>query len=182
MSYPPPYDPNQAQPPQPPQYGQYGAPVSPIQQPAKKSNAGMIIGIIVGVVLLLCAACGVGGWILYGKAKDKAQEIVDTFPTMDVETGKPGGSHSVHLAVEGSGKTSITWNAGSGGPQTETVTLPWSKDITVDQDTFAVSVMAFDTLDDSTKFESCSISIDGTERKRNDGNDISVVCTAIFMS
>ncbi|MBV1849755.1 hypothetical protein [Catellatospora tritici] len=181
MSYPPPYDPNQAQPQQPPQYGQYGAPISPIQQPAKKSNAGMIIGIIVGVVLLLCAACGIGGWILYNKASDKAQEIVDSLPSLGVETGTPGDSHSIHYTVEGSGEALITWNAGTGSPESETVTLPWSKTVVVDQDTFAVSVMAFGRGAD-TKLDTCTISIDGTEKKRNTGSDVTVVCTAIFMS
>ncbi|MEV4414163.1 hypothetical protein [Catellatospora sp. NPDC049609] len=177
MSYPPPYDPNQ--PPSPPPYGAPAYQVNPIQ-PAKKSNAGMIVGIILGVVLLLCVGCGAVGYFVLDWTGDKVQEIEDSLPSMGVVTGEGGGSHTVRYTIEGTGTTVVTWGLGTGGTESETATLPWSKEITVSSDSFAVSVIALGGGAD-TKLDGCSISIDGKEQKRASATGATAICTSVFV-
>lgn len=186
MSYPPPYDPNQAQPPQ------YGAPVppnfppaygQPVPPPVKKSGrTGLVIGIILGVLLLVCVVCGGGALWFINKANDKITEIENTLPSFGVSTGSPGstGPHTVRFAIEGSGEALITWSRGTSGTDSDTVTLPWTKEITVDRDTFGVSLIAFGR-GDGTKVDGCSIAVDGKELKKSAGSGLSAVCTAVFV-
>ncbi|WP_155374120.1 hypothetical protein [Catellatospora vulcania] len=192
MSYPPPYDPNQPTPPpwqpnQPQQpYGTpaYGTPAyqpSPVQPP-KKSKAGLIIGIIVGIVLLLCAICGVGAYYLYNKADEAIQDLPDMIPSVGVATGDATGSHSVRYAVEGTGQALITYSEGPGNTQSETVTLPWTKNFTLNSDSFGLSVIAFRAPGGEANVTGCSISVDGTERQQRDGTGTSATCISVFVA
>ncbi|MFC7247481.1 hypothetical protein ACFQO7_33895 [Catellatospora aurea] len=195
MSYPPPYDPNQAQPPaynpnqpppppynpnQPPAYSAagYGSPV----QPPKKSKTGLIVGIILGVVLLLCAVCGVGGYYLFYKAGEAIEDLPDMIPSVGVATGDPTGSHSVRYAVEGTGQAMITYSEGPGNTQTETVTLPWTKNFTLNSDSFGLSVIAFRSPGGDGNVTGCSISVDGTERQKRDGSGGAATCISVFVA
>lgn len=182
MSYPPPQpDPYQPDPYKsaPPPYGAPAYQVNPIQQP-KKSKAGLIVGIILGVVLVLCVGCGAFGYFVLDWTGDKVQEIEDSLPSMGVVTGEGGGSHTVRYTVEGSGQTVITYALGTGGTESETVTLPWSKDITVESDSFAASVIALGG-GTATKLDGCSITIDGKERRRNSATGTTAICTSVFV-
>ncbi|BCJ71117.1 hypothetical protein CS0771_06610 [Catellatospora sp. IY07-71] len=173
MSYPPPQpDPYQSPPP-------YGVPAyqHPIQPP-KKSKAGLIVGIILGVVLVLCVGCGAFGYFVLDWTGDKVQEIEDSLPSMGVVTGDGTGSHTVRYTVEGTGQTVITYSLGTGGTESETVTLPWSKDLTVASDSFAASVIA---LGGSAKLDGCSITIDGKEQKRSSATGTTAICTTVFV-
>ncbi|WP_144121791.1 hypothetical protein [Catellatospora sichuanensis] len=197
MSYPPPYDPNQAQPPAynpnqppPPPYNPnqpqppYGAPAyqaSPVQSP-KKSNTGMIVGIILGVVLLLCAVCGVGGYYLFYKAGEAIEDLPNMIPSVGVATGDATGSHSVRYAVEGTGQALITYSEGPGNTQSETVTLPWTKNFTLNSDSFGLSVIAFRSTGSDSNVTGCSISVDGTERQKRDGTGTSATCISVFVA
>ncbi|GAA1409618.1 hypothetical protein [Catellatospora coxensis] len=195
MSYPPPYDPNQAQPPaynpnqpppppynpnQPPAYSAagYGSPV----QPPKKSKTGMIVGIILGVVLLLCAVCGVGGYYLVYKANEAIEDLPNMIPSVGVATGDATGSHSVRYAVEGTGQALITYSEGPGNTQTETVALPWTKNFTLNSDSFGLSVIAFSAPGGDGNVTGCSISVDGTERQKRDGSGSSATCISVFVA
>jgi hypothetical protein len=51
----------------PPPYGAPGAPGAPT--PPKKSSAGRVVGILVGVAVLLIALCGGLGYFIYNKSK-----------------------------------------------------------------------------------------------------------------
>lgn len=180
MSYPPPYDPNQAPPPPPPPYGAPAYQVSPIQPP-KKSKAGLIVGIVIGVVLLLCVGCGGVAWYVFDWTGDKVQELEDALPSMGVVTGDgQGGPHQVRYSVQGSGEAMITFSQGTGGTKSETVSLPWSTDLTVDSESFGLSVIVFGT-GGSTDVEGCSIQIDGKVEEENKGTGNTVVCTALFV-
>ncbi len=107
-----------AQPPQPsdpyqsaqPPYGQPQQPVSPAyppphhgpaqpaygqpayfpggQQPPAKSNKGLIIGIVAGVLVLLLVLCGVGVW-LFANAADDDPVLPDPKPTRSSSTAAP---------------------------------------------------------------------------------------------
>ncbi|GAA1374211.1 MmpS family transport accessory protein [Catellatospora chokoriensis] len=200
MSYPPPYDPNQAQPPaydpnqpspppwqpnQPPAYGTpaYGTPAyqpSPVQPP-KKSKTGLIVGIILGVVLLLCAVCGVGGYYLFYKAGEAIEDLPNMIPSVGVATGDATGSHSVRYAVEGTGQALITYSEGPGKTQNETVTLPWTKNFTLNTDSFGLSVIAFRSPGGDANVTGCSISVDGTERQKRAGSGSSATCVSVFV-
>lgn len=196
MSYPPPYDPNQAQPPAydpnqptPAPYHPnqplppYGAPgyASPVQPP-KKSNTGMIVGIILGVVLLLCAVCGVGGYYLFYKANEAIEELPNMIPSVGVATGDATGSHSVRYAVEGTGQALITYSEGPGNTKSETVTLPWTRNFTLNSDSFGLSVIAFRSPGSDANVTGCSISVDGTERQKRDGTGSSATCISVFVA
>src|SRR5689334_20615370 len=106
MSYPPPSSP------EPPQYG---APVPPSFPPAppgqpgyaqpgygqplpppKKSKAPMIIGIIAGVVVLICVVCAGGFYFLADKASDKVDEIQSS---LGVTTGEKADSHTIRYEI-----------------------------------------------------------------------------------
>jgi hypothetical protein len=180
MSYPPPYDPNQATPPPSPPYGAPAYQPSPVQAP-KKSKTGLIVGIILGVVLLLCAVCGVGGYYLFYKAGEAIEELPNMIPSVDVATGDSTGSHVVRYTVDGSGQAVITYAQGVGGTDTETVNLPWSKDITIDSDSFALSVIAFGAPGGDGNVAGCAILVDGREKQRRDGSGSSATCITVFV-
>jgi len=71
-----PYNPQGGEAPAPPPYGQpgqqqpppYGAPGMP-PPPQKKSSAGKVVGILVGVGVLLIALCGGVGYFIYNNSK-----------------------------------------------------------------------------------------------------------------
>jgi hypothetical protein len=156
-----------------------------VPPPKKKSSTGMIIGIIAGVLALVCLICAGVGIYLYHAANSKLQEIGNTFPTAFSTTGtnssSAAGSHTVRYEIAGSGEALITWARGTGGTDSATATLPWSKDITVNDDTFGVSIIAFGRSTDA-KVEYCRISIDGTEKRKADATGgKSAICTATFV-
>src|SRR5262249_14023044 len=64
--YPPPGAPEAPYPPPGAPYATPGA-----APPAKKGRAGKIIAIVAGLVVLLLAVCGIGGYLLLDNLKDK---------------------------------------------------------------------------------------------------------------
>ncbi|MBB5871523.1 hypothetical protein F4553_004902 [Allocatelliglobosispora scoriae] len=191
MSYPPPSSPEQPQygapippsfppqqpPPGQPGYGQpaYGQPVPP----PKKSKAGMIIGIIAGVLLLVCALCAGGFYFLYDTASDKVDEIQSS---LGVTTGDKADSHTITYQVGGTGAARVTWSKSSGSTESEDAQLPWTKEFVITDDSFGgvLSVIGRDSsLDDQQV--TCKVFIDGKEKSSRSGTK-SAMCTVIFVS
>ncbi|WP_117211590.1 MmpS family transport accessory protein [Allorhizocola rhizosphaerae] len=156
------------------------APVPPPPTP-KKSNTGLIIGIILGVVVLVCVGCGVGVWALGWWAEKKTNEILDQLPTGEaLPPAAQAGSHTVRYEVEGSGEALLNWARGTGGQDSENAQLPWTKEIVVNDDNFGLLVSAVPRGKDTT-VKSCRILIDGQERKKVEPKSGAAICTFTFV-
>jgi Mycobacterium membrane protein len=175
MSYPPPGEP------------QPGQPVSPVQpmQPVHKSKAGPIIAIIAAVVLVICLGCVGGAWYFGFWFQKKAEEIVNSIPT-DYPTNdaaKPGNNsspHTIRYEINGSGRALVNW-AQESGLGSEEVDLPWSKEITVNRQSFGAQVFAIPKEKDTT-VESCRISVDGVEKKKANFANSTLICSYVYVS
>ena len=192
MSYPPPSSPEPPQygqpippsfppappgPPGQPGYGQpaYGQPMPP----PKKSKAGMIIGIIAGVLVLVCIVCGIGAYFLFNEASDKVDEIQ---ASLGVTTGEKADSHTVRYEIGGTGAALVTFSQGSGSTTSEEAQLPWTKEFVITDDSFGgvLSVLGRDSsLDDQQV--TCKVLIDGKVKSTRSGTK-SAMCTVVFVS
>jgi hypothetical protein len=160
----------------------------PAPIPPKKSNTGLIIGIIAGVVLLICVAV-VGATFAFGLwAKDKAQEAIDdaaanlptAAPTKPDNGGNgTGATHTVRYEVEGSGEAFLNWGKGTGGQESKNTTLPFSTELTIKADHFGAIISAIPRGKD-TSVKSCRILVDGKEIKKVEAKSGLVTCTATF--
>jgi hypothetical protein len=74
---PPAYTPPATAPVAPPAYTAPVAPVAPVPAAPKKKLTGPVIAIVVGVLLLCCISCGIGGLFLF---KDNGKTTEDTDP------------------------------------------------------------------------------------------------------
>lgn len=107
-SPPPPPDPYGAQassnqygaPPPPAAYPPYGAPQPqpggygvPPQQPKKRSRVGLIIGIVVGVVLLLCIGSVIAVFAIVGNSAKTIVSSVNATATADQQTATASGNN-----------------------------------------------------------------------------------------
>ncbi len=120
----PPQDPNQTPPPSNPVGGtplynaaEQGFPQGgfpPPQQP-KKSRWPMIIGIIIGVVVLLCACIGIGSFVAFRSA---APQIEEAISQLEATTTAAGTVADDAVATATSGTTADTGD--SSAPQTIT--------------------------------------------------------------
>ncbi|HEX6683771.1 MAG TPA: MmpS family transport accessory protein [Candidatus Limnocylindrales bacterium] len=148
----------------------------------KKSNTGLIVGIILGVVLLICggtigATFALGMW-----AKDKVEEAVDNLPAIETQPPATGttGSHTVRYEVEGSGQATLNWGKGTGGQEGVTTDLPWSTEITVKADNFGLIISGVPRSKD-TSVKSCRILVDGKEVKKVEAKNGFATCTFTYV-
>lgn len=156
--------------------------------PAKKSNTGLIIGIIAGVVLLICAGV-VGATFALGLwVTDKAEEALDQAVALASAVPAPpdngnanatGATHTVRYEVEGSGEAFLNWGKGTGGQDSKNTTLPFSTEISVKADHFGAIVNAIPRGKDTT-IKSCRILVDGKEIKKVEAKSGFVTCTATY--
>lgn len=152
---------------------------APTPPPApKKSNVGLIVGIILGVVLLACLGCAGAFYAAGWWATDKVDEIVENLPTGEVQV--PAGSHVVRYEIEGTGRAWINWARGTGGQDSDTTDIPWSKEITVNADNFGVLVSAIGRGEGS-EVKSCRLLIDGVEKKRAEAKNGLAQCGFTFV-
>jgi len=160
----------------------------PAPAPVKKSNTGLIIGIIAGVVLLICVGV-VGATFAFGMwAKDKAQEALDN-AAANLPTGAPaqpnnggngtGATHTVRYEVDGSGEAFLNWGKGTGGQESKNTNLPFNVELTVNADHFGAIVNAIPRGKDTT-IKSCRILVDGKEIKKVEAKSGFVTCTATY--
>jgi hypothetical protein len=156
-----------------PQTGRYGP-------PAKKSGAGLWIAIGAVVLLLVCVLCGGLGWWVYSQSPD----AIDSPPTSTTSSKPPAGAHTVVYRVTGTGQAAVTWSEAGpgGGVDQETVTLPWSVELSSDRESIGLTVIAVARSDDA-KLEKCVISVDGRELNSVEasGTQRTLTCFAFFM-
>lgn len=199
---PPSYQPGQATPsygpppgyPPPPDYAGHpgyppGYPPAPgmLGEPPKKSKAPLIIGIVIGVVLLLCVGCGGVGYYVYNRAQETVNSLPTARPTVDLPNQDPtdpqtssgpdtGTGKTVTYEVTGTGEATVTYTGSSGHVEQEKVTLPWTKQVTAADNFFLANVLVLQTGDD--KALSCKVSADGKELRSRSGKGV-VSCTGI---
>jgi hypothetical protein len=92
--------------PGPPSYGAYpGQPGA--GAPARKSNAGLIVGLIIGGVLLLTVLMGVGGWIAYRSFVGATQTPTSASTAAKLSASTTAGSSSVSVAAAASPNAAV---------------------------------------------------------------------------
>lgn len=170
----------------PPPGGYPGAPGMPGMGPPKKSKTPMIIAIVVGVALLLCLGCGGGGYYLYNQSQDIVDSLPTTAPTADLPTQKPSGDPTgpsssgsgkvIRYEVSGSGQASITYTGGDGKVVQDDVTLPWTKEVTTQENFFLASVIVLQLGGKNNL--TCTVSSDGKELRTRTSTGV-VTCTGI---
>ncbi|HZM75536.1 MAG TPA: MmpS family transport accessory protein [Candidatus Limnocylindrales bacterium] len=153
----------------------------------KKSNTGLIVGVIVGVVLLICVGV-VGATFAFGLwFTDRAQDALDeaVAPLVSAAPAQPnngngnGAAHIVRYEVEGSGEAFLNWGKGTGGQESKNTSLPFSVELTVNADHFGAIVNAIPRGKD-TAIKSCRILVDGKEIKKVEAKNGFVTCTATY--
>ncbi|GHJ46108.1 hypothetical protein Cs7R123_34500 [Catellatospora sp. TT07R-123] len=155
------------------------APMAP--PPPKKSNTGLVIGIIAGVVLLVVCLCAIGG-VLMARSLSEAANRVHTYPTYDPYGGygdepspdaspTTGRGHTVEYRITGKGTAKISFQTPA-GYNTATAPLPWTRSWTGYGSYLRTSVSA--TVP-GTAAITCVIVIDGKEADRQTGKG-SVTC------
>lgn len=153
-------------------------------QPVQKSKAGPIIIIIAVIALLACLGCGGFAAYTFWWAGERVEDAIEAIPT-DFPTLAPDGNetgpHAVKYEVNGTGKMTVTWARGTGGTDSETVDLPWSKEITVTRDNFGVSVTGY-SPDTGPVDADCAISVDGSERVREQAANDTLFCAYTYVS
>jgi hypothetical protein len=161
------------------------APIPP-NTPPKKSNTGLIIGVIVGVVVLICVGV-VGATFAFGlwftdKAEDALNQAVaeaSFAPAQPNNDNANGTTHTVRYEVDGTGEAFLNWGKGTGGQDSKNTTLPFSTELTVTADSFGAIVNAIPRGKD-TSIKSCRILVDGKEIKKVEAKSGFVTCTATY--
>jgi hypothetical protein len=153
--------------------------------PAKKSRTGLIVGIIVGVVVLICvgvvgATFALGAWFT-----TKAQDALDqAVAQASLEPAPPNGAngaitHTVRYEVDGDGEAFLNWGKGTGGQESKNTGLPFTIELPVTANHFGAIVSAVPRGKDTT-IKSCRILVDGKEIKKVEAKNGFVTCTATY--
>jgi len=145
----------------PGQPGQYGA-----QAPAagpKKMSVGLIIGLVVGGIILLCCISGVVVALIIGAKVSDNNESDSAPPVPGLNEAE---ARSVRYEVNGGGKlTFLTYSDGRSGhgPKSgESLTLPWSAEVPCCDD-FDYAVVAVPEGGLTGGPLTCRILVDGTQ-------------------
>jgi hypothetical protein len=101
-------------PPVPPQG--WGPPPAGMPPPAKKSNVGMIVGIVVGVVLLLCVGGGIG---VFALLRNAANDVGDALSSVTVPVDTPPSSDGTDEPDPGPSGETFEMAVGEGVEVTE---------------------------------------------------------------
>jgi hypothetical protein len=125
--------------------------------------------------MLLCGVFGIGGFLAargsssaattqapaaVAPANPRASRAAPVRPqTKPTPNATRGGSHRVVYEVTGEGSAFITFATANGISQSQ-AKLPWSKEVTVGRNAFAISVLAFQLTGNKV---SCRVLLDGTE-------------------
>jgi hypothetical protein len=175
----PPYDPNAA-------YPGYAAP------PRRRS--GLVIGLVIATVLVICAALGVAGAILFVNV---AKDVVASGDTPNPQPAGPGatsgpidedntgnqneGDGDIVIEVSGDGPATIFYGVGGGKNENlRDVDLPWR--ITLPREGQAQVITVLVTRVALTDGEvTCRILLDGTElqKQTKDGKVAIATCITV---
>ncbi|MBB5871522.1 hypothetical protein F4553_004901 [Allocatelliglobosispora scoriae] len=189
MSYPVPPGPDPTPPGFPPGRPPWEQPSSaPPPQPS--SNSGLLVGLIAAVVVLICAVCGVGGYFATNSDDSDAVTTTPRVTTTKTKAAASGGGeektskpHKVRYEVKGKGKVLVTWSAFGGSNDNQDATVPWSKEVTLNEGDGGLKLTAYGKdAGGGTPIDqglSCKIFIDGDEAISRTGTS-SVECTADF--
>jgi hypothetical protein len=158
----PPYDPNAAYP------GYAGQP--------RRRRSGLVVGLVIAAVVVICAALGVAGAVLFVNV---AKDVVASGDTPNPQPAGPGpssdnadqndnggqdqGDGEIVLEVSGDGPATIVYGAGNKGTDTaRNVDLPWRITLPRDGDAQLVTVLASRVSIDDGEV-TCRILLNGTE-------------------
>jgi hypothetical protein len=146
-------------------------------QPHRRSKMTLVAIVATVVTVLLCGAVGLGGFLL----SDRSDNNSSTNPaaprqaTSPRATGTPAGSHhTVAYEVTGTGHAIITFGSSNGMSHDETA-LPWHREVTVRQNNFLVTVLAFALGGEL----SCRVLVDGKQVARETSDNV-VTCTQLI--
>jgi hypothetical protein len=153
-----------------------------------RRSRGLVIGVVLASVALLCGLGGVAGFLLArdsdggsgatprGESPVPAEQTpsANAEPTPPANAQPPGGrGHTVVYEVSGgSGSAIITYNAG-GAPTPDQVDLPWRTEVTVAGRVNLLMVFAVHFSSDPL---TCRILVDGQE-VTTATSDNAVTCT-----
>jgi hypothetical protein len=201
-SDPPPYRTPQA-PPYPASgtsYRTYQLGSAPVQPPvtalpaydggtARRTRALAIGVLATALVVLLCGVCGVAGFLLSrgtsgGKQAAAPATQAPASPAKASQApvaagpASPGrGAHTVVYELTGNTDTALVTYAVNIGASPEEVDLPWRKQVTVDNHSFLVTVLAVHLRGGPL---TCRILVDGREIAKNT-SDNAVTCTHLVV-
>jgi hypothetical protein len=174
----PAYDPNSAYP------GYAG--------PPRKGRSGLVIGLVIATVLVICAALGVAGTILFvNVAKDVVASGDSPNPQpagrgatsgpADEDTGNQNEDGQIVLEVSGDGPVAIFYGVGGGKNENlRDVDLPWRITVPRDGDTQVITVLA-SRVSVTDGEVTCRILLDGTElqKQTKDGKFAIATCITV---
>jgi hypothetical protein len=136
------------------------------------------------VTVLLCGACGLGGFLLSSRSASDpstkpaagASAAAPRLATSPRPTATRAGSHhTVAYEVTGAGRAIITFGSSNGISQDQ-AKLPWHKEVTVQQNSFVVSVLAFALGGQQL---TCKVLVDG-KQVAGATSDTAVACTQLI--
>lgn len=184
-TYPPGPDTPGYQPSAPPGYPP--GPPPQFVQPRRRSKPAIIAIVATIVTVLLCGACGLGGFLL----ANRSASSTSTSPVAGASAAAPrqaipspsprptatraGSHHTVAYEVTGAGNAIITFGS-SNGISHDQAKLPWHKEVTVQQDSFLVSVLA---LALGGQQLTCRVLVDG-KQVAGATSDTAVTCTQLI--
>jgi hypothetical protein len=134
------------------------------------------------VTVLLCGACGLGGFLLSKRSANAPSTKPAAAPQQAAPSASPrptasrtASRHTVAYEVTGAGHAIITFGSSNGISQDQ-ATLPWHKEVTVQQNNFVVSVLAFALGGQKL---TCKVLVDG-KQVAGETSDAAVACTQLI--
>jgi hypothetical protein len=145
-------------------------------RPRRRFKAAVIAIVATVVTVLLCGAFGLGGFLLSGRSATGTSTMPATpSPSPRPSATRAGSVHTVAYEVTGAGSAIITFGSSNGISQDQ-AKLPWHKEVTVQQNNFVVSVLAFALGGQKL---TCKVLVDG-KQVAGATSDTAVACTQLI--
>jgi hypothetical protein len=159
----------------------YDYPVpEPFRQPRRRSRIGKFFTIFAALSILLCGACGIGGFLVANHFTTKSNTAASPTPhkvsPSPTDEASPG-THTVVYEVTGDGPAIIAYSTGQGRPGNDQTTLPWHKELTLDKP-WTLNIFAIQPLGGKI---ACRILLDGQQVATDDRNNSTVTCNHVMI-